>query len=124
MGYETCEKKMIIGENSTREARNGCCYGLHAEMDAIRKLPPLQFQRKKKVIDLIIIRVGKNGNLKNSVPCAMCIRHMNRLNGSTSYKIRNVYYSNKNGNITMTKFSTLSNSPEQYVSQRFRKDIK
>jgi len=121
MGYHVLETPMIFGENSTREARNGCCYGIHAEMDAIRKLPPLQLKRKKKLINLIVVRVDRNGMLKNSAPCSMCIKHMEKLNNSTSYKIQNVCYSNEKGNIVIAKFNTLKYSSENHVSMRFRK---
>ena len=77
MGYVA--KKRLIGENSTREAYSGCCYNSHAEMDAIRKLPPV-YDNKKHNISLIVVRVQKNGCLKNSTPCFKCIEHMNKLN--------------------------------------------
>lgn len=121
MGYHAGDSTMTFGENSVREARSGCCFGIHAEMDAIRKLPPLQFKRKKKILNLIVIRVDKNGLLKNSAPCSMCIKHMENLNNTTSYKIQNVCYSNEIGNIVMMKFNTLKYSSENHVSMRFRR---
>ena len=49
-------KNMTIGENSLRESFPGCCYGTHAEMDAIKHLPPLKNKAKKisNLIKLII----------------------------------------------------------------------
>lgn len=70
-------EKISIGENSQREARNGCCYCSHAEMDAIRKLPPLKLRGRKQNLSLIVIRVDRWGLLKNSTPCFMCIKYMN-----------------------------------------------
>lgn len=89
-------------------------------MDAIKKLPPLKFKQNKTVIDLIVIRVDKNGTLKNSTPCFMCINYMERLNKLTSYKIRNIYYSDNNGNITLVKLNELRDAPEKHITMRFK----
>lgn len=114
-------KNLAFGENSVREAYAGCGYGLHAEMDAIRKLPPNYNRRKRREIDLVVIRVDRFGCMKASKPCFMCIRHMNRLNISSGYRIGNVYYSTENGDITSCKFSDLLESEDKHVSFRFRK---
>lgn len=115
---------MSTGENSTREARNGCCYGLHAEMDAIRKLPPIPLKAKKKRISLVVIRVDRMGNLRNSAPCFKCIQYMYRLNLTTSYKIENVYYSNQNGDIIMAKLTELVDQENKHISYAFRKKLR
>ena len=109
-----------MGENSTRQARNGCCYNMHAEMDIIRKLPPLKFKAKKTNINLIVIRVDKFGLLKNSTPCSMCIKYMERTNVLTSYKINNIYYSDQNGNIIIRKLNELMDAPNKYITTRFK----
>lgn len=74
-------------------------------------------------MNLIVIRVDRNGMLKNSAPCSMCIKHMEQLNKSTSYKIRNVCYSNEKGNIIMSNLNTLKHSTENHISKRFRKKL-
>lgn len=102
-----------------REARSGCCYGSHAEMDAIRKLPP-KYGSRKILVDLVVIRVGKNGSLKNSAPCCKCLEHLTRMNKKTAYTLRYVYYSDATGNITKAKFSDLLLSDEKHMSLRFR----
>lgn len=112
-----------MGENSTRQARNGCCYGLHAEMDAIRKLPPIPLKAKKKKINLIVIRIDRFGNLRNSGPCFKCIQYMQRLNLTTSYKIENVYYSDQDGNIVVIKLADLIDQENKHVSYAFRKKV-
>lgn len=113
---------LTIGENSSREAYNGCSYARHAEMDAIMKLPPLyQKKAKRKKISLIVIRIDKNGILKNSKPCFKCIEYMIRLNHQSGYKIEHIYYSNENGDIIIKKLSELEHDENKHVSWGFRK---
>ena len=102
-----------------REARRGCCYGLHAEMDAIRRLPP-KTHKRQILVDLVVVRVSKNGSLKNSAPCYKCIEHLNRLNKKTNYKVRHIYYSDQTGNIVKKKFVDLLNATDKHMSWRFR----
>lgn len=115
-------KKVTTGENSQREAWKGCKYGTHAEVDALNHLPPPQeLKAYKKTINLIVIRIDLNGNLKNSKPCFKCIEYLRKIRG---YKLRYVYYSDDNGNILMEKFNDLLNSENKHVSRRFRTKIK
>jgi hypothetical protein len=115
---------VAFGENSVREAWNGCCYGLHAEMDALRKLPFIPKKNRKIEINLLVIRVDKHGLIKNSEPCFMCIKHMDRLTKTTAYKLNDIYYSDENGNVILRKFDEMRLDPEKHISLRFRKNIK
>ena len=126
LGYVTNAnniKNMIIGENSSREAYSGCCYNTHAEMNAIGKLPPV-YDNKKRKIYIVVIRIDKNGNLKNSAPCSKCVEHMLRLNGWGSYNLKDIYYSNEDGNIIKTSLKDLETNENNYVSSRFRTNKK
>lgn len=117
MGYRDVGKKVSTGENSPREAWNGCKYGTHAEMDALNHLPPQEIKANKKTINLIVIRMDLKGNLKNSKPCFKCIEHLSKIR---CYKLKNVYYSDEQGNIVMIKFKDLFYSDNKHVSKRFR----
>lgn len=86
-------------------------------MDAIKHLPPLNSKGNRKIINLVVIRVNLQGKLKNSKPCFKCIEHMARI---SSYKLKNVYYSDDEGNILMTKFKNLLDDENKHVSKRFR----
>ena len=88
-------------------------------MDAIRKLPP-KYGSRKIPVDLLVIRVGKNGSLKNSAPCCKCLEHLTRLNAKTPYNLRYIYYSDATGNITKIKFTKLLLSDDKHMSLRFR----
>lgn len=110
-------QKIVTGENSSREVRDGCNYGTHAEMDAIKKLKK-SGKKKGTKLSLIVIRVDKEGNLKNSLPCFKCLQYLS--NVSYKYHIKFIYYSDNNGNIEMVKLSDLLDSSEKHVSRRFR----
>lgn len=107
------------GINSTQEDWNGCKYGRHAEMDVLKKLPPIKGKRKKKIdLDLLVVRVTRVGNLANSKPCFKCIRRMFILQ-QNGYRIRKVYYSGQGGIIIETTLNDLMEE-NQHVSRRFR----
>jgi hypothetical protein len=95
-------KKLASGINSD---------DVHAEEAAIRNLSRRRqtrhrfwSKRKKFVVDILVIRLNKNGSLGSSKPCVRCIR---RLMASYKVTIRNVYYSITGGNIVKKKFHEL-----------------
>ena len=108
------------GTNSDRETYTGCNYTRHAEVDAICKLPPHDKKNKSKrkiTCDLLVVRFNKKGELRNSKPCFMCIKHLYRIKG---YTIKRIYYSNDYGEIERHKFSDLYREDTKHVSKRFR----
>ena len=107
---------VAIGANSSREAWCGCCYGRHAESDAILSLPP---NKTKRVItvDIISIRVTKANELRMSQPCSMCVKYMCKIRG---YVIRNVYYSDSEGKIIKVKLRDIIVNNQHSFSSRFR----
>jgi|688.fasta_scaffold21766_2 deoxycytidylate deaminase len=83
------DKIITIGYNKYVKENNVVRFTIHAEIDALCKLD-------KKLIkghDILIIRISKSCNLKNSRPCNSCIEKLKRR------CIRKVYYSNEYGNI-------------------------
>jgi hypothetical protein len=62
---------------------------IHAELSIFEKIP----KRIVKGMDLIVIRVNKGSQLRNSRPCKDCIDELKRIG------IRKVYYSDDTGNI-------------------------
>jgi hypothetical protein len=52
---------------------------------------------------ILVIRVGLNGELKNSKPCSDCIKFMKTFGG-----IRNIYYTDSNGCLVCEKLSAIS----------------
>ncbi len=116
--------KLSQGANAFRENFNGCCYDCHAEIAAMKKLPPYKKNKKnkkrrvkRKTVNLLVIRTTRNGELRNSRPCTKCIKQLSKLR---YYKIKNVYYSNAKGDIVMERWSYMSQCKYVYYSKRFR----
>jgi deoxycytidylate deaminase len=62
---------------------------IHAELSIFEKIP----KRVVKGMDIIVIRINKKLQLRNSRPCKDCIDELKQIG------IRKVYYSNDNGDI-------------------------
>ena len=107
--------ELARGVNSDRPCWKGCTYSRHAEMDALLGLKPNRSKRKK-VVDIVVIRVGPTGALKSSKPCQKCLKHMAKLKG---YRVRYIYYSESDGSITRKTFTELYHS-SSHTSTRFR----
>ena len=94
--------------------------GIHAEHDAIIGLKPLKRKNHLQNVNMLVIRISKNNKLQNSKPCANCIETMKILPEKKGYRIRNVYYSNENGDIIKSSLKNLE-SEELHYSKFFRK---
>ena len=94
-----------------------CHSSIHAEIDAYNKLIRGKYANARKIkkekIDLIVIRINKNGELKQSRPCKHCI---NKLINMANYKIGKVYYSDENGNIVSETLTDLINNSNYVTS--------
>lgn len=91
----------------------------HAEMDALRKFEELiriKKIKKKTKIDLIVIRVNKNGNLSESAPCFHCTKELNE----SDISINKIYFSRSDGTITCVKFSDWVASGTSHVSKGWK----
>ena len=80
---------------------NGKTDTIHAEHDAINKLPFKRNNEKIK-INMLVLRFTKNFKLCMSKPCNQCINNMIHLFPKKGYIIKNIYYSNTNGDIEKT----------------------
>ena len=87
----------------------------HAEVNALRKLPP-KFSGKDKNIDLLVLRMSETGVLGLSKPCAHCLKFMARMKG---YNVKFVYYSDNAGNIMGDTFTHLYAERTQYFSKGY-----
>lgn len=110
----TSRRFTSIGINTTIPSYDGCGYGRHAEAEALKKLRI----QKKSDIYIIVIRVGKNGDLLNSKPCSKCVKLFNQ--ASKFYNIKEIWYSNENGDMIKTTLHKLITCPE-FISSGFRK---
>jgi hypothetical protein len=103
-----------------RELYEGCCYGRHAEMDVIQKLFKNNKIKRQRNITLIVIRIDKDGNLRNSMPCSKCIDYMLTSNQRRLHRIVNIYYSNADGDVELTTLGKLKETHSGHLSKRFR----
>jgi hypothetical protein len=92
------------------------CNPNHAEIDALKKLP-LNRNRRLINIDIFVIRVSQTGVLGMSKPCIKCIRYMSKLKG---YKVKNVYYSDKNGDEICETFTHLYYDKNHHIPTHSR----
>jgi cytidine deaminase len=100
---------------------------IHAEQNAISKLPR-RSSRKLKRVNLLVVRTSKSGKLNNSRPCLHCIKSMMSKTPLYGYKIHYVYFSTDDGSIQKIKLSELNLCKENHISsfyrRRLRKQIK
>lgn len=88
---------------------------IHAEINALNKIK--KWKNKPKKIDVFVIRFNKIGTLTESRPCYNCIKSFEK----SGFDIRNVYYSNKNGEIVKESFYTMKNSEIIYITTGMRR---
>lgn len=96
--------------------------GIHAEHDAINKLKPLKRNKRLESINILVIRFSKNNKLQNSKPCANCIKIMKTLPQKKGYIIKNIYYSNNNGEIVKSNLNNLEKE-ELHYTRFYRRKI-
>lgn len=89
IGFNKYFKTLVFDDKNVK-------LSIHAEIDVLYKL-----DKKYMGLDILIIRIGKNGLLRNSRPCNSCIDKL-RAKG-----IRKAYYSNNNGDILCEFIDTM-----------------
>ena len=111
---------LSIGMNKYADVA-GVMPSIHAEHDAILRLPCLKNKNKKLVkINLLVIRFLKTYTLANSKPCLKCIQNMIELPKKRGYKIEDIYYSENDRTIIKTNINKLLNEPVQHISSYYR----
>ena len=113
-------KYPIFGINKvlSHHTRKRAFKTIHAEMDAISKIYHLMKKNNKTKIkiDILVILITRNRELKMSRPCYHCIRKLSKLKHIV---INNVYYSNSSGTISKEKLSHMINNTT-YLSKAHR----
>jgi len=92
----------------------------HAEVSAILNLPCKGRNKKLYKINIIVIRTSLSGKVGNSKPCFRCILNMLTLPQKRGYIIKNVYYSNENGQIIESSPQELLDNGNYHVSRYYR----
>ena len=97
-------KKVEIARGQNSYIKDNTCTTIHAELDALRKIAKLR--QYPKILDILVINLDKNNNLREAKPCVHCISILH----NSKYKIKNVFYSTKVNNeycIVQEKFSKM-----------------
>lgn len=94
--------------------------GIHAEHNCMLKLPNNphpQHGKKRKKVNMLILRMNKMGKLQPSKPCARCIEKIQIYTNQKGYKIKNIYYSDQQQtNLAKTTITELSNDMNKHHS--------
>lgn len=116
-GTSTMKKVRIlsIGVNQMGDSE-GTIPGVHAEYDAIQKLPPLNNKKRLKEINILITRFSSKNKTQSSKPCYNCIQKMKWIAPKRGYKIHDICYSDGNGNIVKTNLNYLERDELHYSS--------
>ncbi len=89
-------------------------------MNALRKIEELIRIKKIKIkskMNLIVIRVNKNGNLCESAPCFHCTKELNQNN---IIAINKLFFSRADGTITCVKFSDWVKNGPTHISKGWK----
>lgn len=105
------EKKhntIITGSSSGRYAYKNIPISRHAEIDVLKK-EKKNYSLTKKIrrFNLIVIKVSKTGNISTARPCYHCIK---QLESASFVRIKNIFYSNREGIIIKETFEQLIKS--------------
>jgi hypothetical protein len=93
----------------------------HAEANAIANLRPRPRNKKHlHKINILVIRTSCNGKLGMSKPCVKCLIDMNTKPQQRGYIIKDVYYSNNNGDIVNSSLQNLIKDGNYHISRYYR----
>lgn len=112
----------IIGHNNARQVYSNVPIQTHAEIDCLKQIKYNYINTKKiKTYNLLIIRITSSGKIRCAKPCYHCAK---QLREAKYVKIKNLYYSDTDGNIICEKFNNLSQSNFCHVSSGYRYRMK
>jgi len=104
---------LTYGENMIRETDKS----FHAEHSAIIRLPQ-RYSRKLIPINIFVIKTTLHGVIGMSKPCSHCLTLMTTLPQRLGYRIANIFYTNRAGDIEKKKLAELM-SEDMHVSKLF-----
>jgi hypothetical protein len=108
---------MTYGEN---HYSTGIFPTVHAEDDAVNKLPVLKRNRRLKKVDLLVIRANAGGTVGNSRPCDRCIKALEIKLPKKGYTLDTLYYTDKGGILIKKKFAHVVLEEDHHVSKYFK----
>ncbi len=93
---------------------------IHAEEDAINKLPPIKRSNRLEDVNLVVIRTTKTGILGNSAPCVHCLKYMKDNAVARGYRIKKIYFTNIYGEIECHNLNSLIASNNLHISAYYK----
>jgi len=92
-------KKVCIGNNHLRNSYNGrcTCFSTHAEMDVLYRTIKSKNTTNLSNYTIVVLRISKEGNIKNSRPCNQCLETM------IKYRIKKIIWSTDSGTFNCEK---------------------
>jgi len=92
---------LSIGVNSQRRKQSLPFWGsMHAECDAVGKLPKHAGRRPLRV-DLLVVRTNRSGGTANSRPCRDCLVRVRRMSASKNIVIDRFWFTDQCGNLAV-----------------------
>ena len=83
---------------------------MHAEEDGLRRYINYRNNRNgntRNTVDIYCFRVDINGQLRNSRPCFDCANFLRDARMNMNIIVKNIYYSDENGNIISIRLKDL-----------------
>lgn len=92
---------------------------IHAEMDCISNMIYKMSKYRIRTIttDILVLNVSRQGKLKNSQPCFNCAKILYK---QKRIKIRNLYFSNDDGEIECHNFDKWFNTTNHTISSGWK----
>jgi len=112
--YEINNVNNTLGFNNL-SSRYNSQITTHAEMDCVKKLAFKMSRCRKRFVetDMIVLQINKLGGLKNSQPCLHCATELYK---NKKIKIKNLYFSNEDGNIVKHDFEVWYHMTTHHIS--------
>ena len=92
---------------------------LHAEEAAFKKLP--YYDKSKQLeINVLVLKITRNGQYRNSKPCIHCLRSMYNIAQKKNYKINKIYYSTNDNTIINNSLLNLIFTDDIHISSYYK----
>jgi hypothetical protein len=113
LSYGTNQYADVEGEEPT----------IHAEYDAISRLPPLDRRNTRNlyICNIFVTRLSKSNKWGTSKPCHQCIHNLMFLPQHKGYRIKNVYYTDRDENIIKERLHHLIHQKNPHYTRYYRK---
>jgi len=89
---------------------------IHAEYNAVTKLPSLPNNRKRLCqCNIMVVRLSKTTRSHMSRPCYRCLTNLVEISEKKGYKIKHVYYTDSDEKMVKTTLHKMLNDTQYYT---------